>query len=176
MPSTPVALTSAAWASPIPPIATTGSARRRRMSASPSSPIATPGIGLGARGIDRTDTDVVDQGRIDDRHLLGCPGGDAQELIRPERGACSGRVQVILTDMQAGRAGGEGDLDPVVDDQGHAQGIEQRLQGPRLRRHLGIGGRLVAQLNQTDSAAQGGRHQTRQRSGLEVLRADNEVE
>ncbi len=77
---------------------------------------------------------------------------DAEQRVGAEQRARRGGRQVALADVAAGGPGREGDVDPVVDDQRHAERRQQRDQRAGLLEQRPAVGRLVAQLHQRDAA------------------------
>ena len=89
--------------------------------ASPSAPTGPPASALvGGRG-ERAVRDVVDGFRIDRADLIHRVERDAEDRVGTEQRARRGGRQVALADVAAGGARRERDVDPVVDDQRHAQ-------------------------------------------------------
>ncbi len=94
----------------------------------------------------------------------------------PEQPARVGRVHILLPDMHAVRAGSERHIHPVVDDEGHAERRERRLDGARLRDHLAGLAALVAQLQQRRPAFGDAAREVRQAVAARVFRIDNGIE
>ena len=111
------------------------------------------GIGLGRGRGKRAMGDIVEMGGVGGRRLRRPVERQAEDRLVAEHGARRGGGQVALADVAAD-PGGRGNVDPIVDHQGHAMGLEQGLEGARLLQKVAGRRRLVTKLHQADAPRQ----------------------
>ena len=112
--------------------------------------------GLGRRGVDGADPDVVDlglgAGRVD---LRGRVGGQPDDAVGTDQGARLRHRHVVLADVDAVGAGCGHQVGPVVEDERHAVRAAHRARsGARWPRWPRRSASLSAQLDDVDAPAQ----------------------
>ncbi len=128
----PQSKTSRAESSVIPPIATTGLRTREQISRSRSRPSTGAAFFFRGSGKNGSDGNVVHGGRIRLQRLWQGVSRVSDNLVFCENHPRQRRRQVLLTQVDAGRAGNAGHIWPVVhDDLGVPGGELQALRQPR---------------------------------------------
>jgi hypothetical protein len=107
---------------------------------------------LGCGRIDAADADIIEERQRCCHCLLHGPDGKTDERRRPENAARVLDRHVVLPNMNAVRLRLKRDIDPVIDEQRHAERAEDCLQAPRFIDHGGGVAHFVAQLNEGSAA------------------------
>ncbi len=141
------------------------SARRRQQHRGPIAPEGQAGIILGAGAVQRPDAPIVGGETALDFGVTA--HRRTQEESRGDDSPGPGWREVVGAEMDARRAGGDGDVEPVVDEDRDRQ---ERHEVSGEREQVAIGGVLEPELNGGDAPRDGGA-----RHGDRVARAQQGV-
>ncbi len=130
---------------------------------------------LAGGGKDTSDADVIDQF---ERRRLGlgpAAHGEPNDGLLSQQTTRIGRRHVLLTQVNTLGAGRQGDVDPVIDQKRHTEGLEARVQRARKLHGLMRTRPLVAELKQAGAAHCGLDRGLEQSLRSDLSRIENDV-